>query len=143
MTKEINHEWVYEQSPAEVWAYLTQPELIAKWLMPNNFKLEPGHEFQLTTKPMPALQLDGIMHCKVMDIVPLERLSYTWKGGSGDGVITLDTLVEWTLIPYGSGTKLILKHSGFKEYNADIFIGMTDGWLKKMDQMLAIMISIN
>jgi len=139
MTKEIIYEWVYEQAPKDVWAHLTQPELMAKWLMPNNFKLELHHEFQFTTKPMPALQLDGIMHCKVLKIEPLKKLTYSWKAGSGDGVFTLDTLVEWTLQPQGNGTKVILKHSGFKEYNADIFIGMTDGWLKKRDQMMAIM----
>lgn len=137
MKKEIKHEWIYEQSPNEVWEYLTQAELIALWLMPNNFKLEIGHEFQFTTKPMPALNLDGIMHCKVLEILPLQKLTYTWKGGSGDGIYTLDTLVEWSLEPFKNGTKLKLKHSGFKENNTDIFIGMTDGWLKLVEKMIS------
>lgn len=138
MKKEIRHEWIYEQSPNQVWEYLTKAELIALWLMPNNFKLELGHEFQLTTKAMPKLNLDGIMHCKVLEIIPLKKLTYTWKAGSGNGAFTLDTIVEWTLEPHKNGTKLKLKHSGFREHNTDIFIGMTDGWLKKIEQMLAI-----
>lgn len=136
MKKEIKHEWIYEQSPNEVWDYLTQAELIALWLMPNNFLLELGHEFQFTTKPMPTLNLDGIMHCKVIEIVPMKKLSYTWKGGSGNGIFTLDTIVEWTLEVLKNGTQLKLKHSGFSENNTDIFIGMTDGWLKLVEKMI-------
>lgn len=136
MQKEIKHEWIYEQSPNEVWEYLTQAELIALWLMPNNFKLIVGHEFQLKTNAMPALNLDGIFHCKVLEFIPFEKLIYSWKGGSGNGIFMLDTICEWTLEPHGNGTKLKLKHSGFKKHNTDIFIGMTNGWLKKIEQML-------
>ena len=137
MQKEIEHEWIYKQSPSEVWEYLTQAELIALWLMPNNFKLEPGHEFQFTTKPMPALELDGVFHCKVLEIETYRKILYSWKGGPGNGVFTLNTICEWTLEPYGNGTKLKLKHAGFKEHNTEIFIGMTDGWLKLGEKMLA------
>lgn len=135
MPKEIYYEWIYEQPPHEVWAYLTQPELIALWLMPNNFKPEPGHEFQFTTKPMPALDLDGVFHCKVLTIEPLKKLSYSWKGGPGNGIFTLDTICEWELEPLENGTRLKLKHSGFKENNTGIFMGMSDGWLKLVDKM--------
>jgi len=136
MEREINHEWIYEQSPSEVWEYLTQPELIALWLMPNNFKLETGHEFQFTTKPMPELGLDGVFHCKVLQIQPCQKLVYSWKGGSGYGIFTLDTICEWTLEPLGKGTRLKLKHSGFKKHNTEIFMGMTKGWLTLAEKML-------
>lgn len=136
MQTEIKNEWTYEQSPNEVWEYLTQAELIALWLMPNNFQPTPGHEFQFRTKPIPSLDLDGIFHCKVLEIVPLKKLSYSWRGGSGDGIFTLDTICEWTLEPYGDGTKLCLKHSGFKEENLAIFTGMTDGWKKNIQKMV-------
>lgn len=139
MQKEIKHEWIYEQSPSEVWEYLTQAELIALWLMPNNFKPIVGHEFQFRTNAMPALDLDGTFHCKVLEVVPMKKLTYTWKGGSGNGVFPLDTIVEWTLELYGKGTKLKLKHSGFNENNTEIFIGMTDGWLKKIEKMLTLL----
>lgn len=136
MQTEIKNEWIYEQSPNEVWEYLTQAELIALWLMPNNFKPLLGHTFQFQTKPMPNLNLDGIMHCEVLDIIPFQKLTYSWKGGPGNGVFTLDTVVEWTIKPFGNGTKLTLKHSGFKEENFEIFTGMTDGWKVKIQKML-------
>jgi uncharacterized protein YndB with AHSA1/START domain len=136
MRKEINHEWNYEQPPNEVWEYLTKAELITLWLMPNNFKPIIGHEFQFQTKAMPTLDLDGIFHCKVLEIEPYRKLSYSWKGGPGNGVFTLDTICEWHLEPCKNGSKLKLKHSGFREHNADIFIGMTNGWQQNIRKML-------
>lgn len=136
MPTEIKNEWIYEQSPGEVWEYLTQAELIALWLMPNNFKPILGHEFQFKTNPIPSLGLDGVFHCKVLEIEPYRKLSYSWKGGSGNGTFTLDTIVEWKLELYGNGTKLSLNHSGFKAMNIDIFNGMTEGWEKNIRKML-------
>jgi len=136
MQTEINNEWLYEQSPKVVWEYLTQEDLIALWLMPNNFKPIHGYEFEFQTKPIPSLDLDGIFHCKVLEIIPFQKLIYSWKGGSGNGVISLDTVVEWTLEDYQNGSKLLLKHSGFKENNFAIFSGMTDGWKQNIKKMI-------
>jgi uncharacterized protein YndB with AHSA1/START domain len=136
MQNEITNEWIYEQSPNEVWEYLTQAQLIALWLMPNNFEPIPGFEFQFQTKPIPSLDLDGIFPCKVLEIVPFKKLTYSWKGGPGNGVFTLDTIVEWTLEKQGNGTKLSLKQSGFKEINHSIFTGMTNGWQSNIQKMI-------
>jgi uncharacterized protein YndB with AHSA1/START domain len=136
MQTEIKNEWTYAQSPKEVWEYLTRAELIALWLMPNDFKPIDGYEFQFKTKPIPNLDLDGIFHCKVLEIVPFQKLTYSWKGGSGNGLFTLDTIVEWTLEKYGNGTKLFLKQSGFKEANLSIFTAMTNGWQSNIQKMI-------
>lgn len=139
MQKEIKNEWIYEQSPNEVWEYLTQAELIALWLMPNNFKPTLGNEFQFQSKPIPSLDLDGIFYCKVLEIVPFQKLIYSWKGGSGNGVFTLNTIVEWTLEKHGNGTKLFLKQSGFKEANLAIITAMTNGWHINIQKMITIL----
>ena len=136
MQTEIKNEWIYEQAPNEVWEYLTQPELIALWLMPNNFKPILGCEFQFRTKPIPSLDLDGIFPCKILEIVPFQKLIYSWKGGPGNGIFTLDTIVEWTLEKHGKGTKLFLKQSGFKEANLSIFNAMTNGWQQNIQKMI-------
>jgi uncharacterized protein YndB with AHSA1/START domain len=138
MKKEIKYEWNFEQTPAEVWEYLTQPELLALWLMPNNFLPALGHEFTLQTRPMPDLKLDGIFHCKVLKIEPVTELVYSWKGGPGNGIVLLDTICEWRLEPYANGCILKLRHSGFEEHNAAIFAGMNEGWLKKIEKMLSM-----
>lgn len=139
MKNEIKNEWIYEQSPREVWAYLTQADLIALWLMPNNFEPILGYEFQFTTKPIPSLDLDGIFPCKVLEMVPFQKLIYSWKGGPGNGDFTLDTIVEWSLEKYGNGTKLFLKQSGFKEINHSIFMAMTQGWQSNIQKMINLL----
>ncbi len=139
MQQQITNEWHYNQSPNEVWNYLTQADLIALWLMPNNFQPIHGYEFQFQTKPIPGLDLDGIFHCKVLQITPFEKLTYSWKGGPGNGVFTLDTIVEWTLEKQRNGTRLYLKQSGFKEINLAIFTGMTSGWNANIQKMINLL----
>ena len=136
MQTEIKNEWIYEQSPSEVWAYLTQAELIALWLMPNNFVPALGQAFQFTTKPIPSLDLDGIFYCEILELVPFQKLTYTWKGGSGDGVFSLDTVVEWRLEKQGKGTKLLLKQYRFKETNLSLCNAMTAGWNQNVVKMM-------
>lgn len=136
MRTEIKHRWVYQQSPDEIWEYLTQSELIALWLMPNNFKAVIGHKFEFRTNPIPRLELSGIFYCEVLEIVPFKKLTYSWKSGPKHGITTLDTLVEWTLEKQDNGTILNLKHSGFKAENYSILTGMTDGWLGSIQKML-------
>jgi len=137
MQTEIKNEWIYGQGPEQVWEYLTKAELIALWLMPNNFKPILGHEFQFTVKPIPSLDLDGIFYCEVLEIVDYRKLVYSWKGGSGNGVFTLDTVVEWTLEKQGKGgTRLLLKQTGFKEINHSIFTSMTNGWQSNIQKMI-------
>ena len=136
MQNEIKNEWIYAQAPNEVWEYLTRADLIALWLMPNNYQPVPGFEFQFTTKPIPSLDLDGIFQCKILEIAPSKKLVYSWKGGPGNGDITFDTIVEWTLERHGKGTRLFLKQSGFKETNLLIFAAMTEGWNANILKMI-------
>lgn len=106
------------------------------WLMKNDFKPVIGHNFQFMTKAMPALDFDGIFYCKVLEIVPFKKLSYSWKGGLGDGVFTLDSLVVWQLLPKQNGTELLLEHTGFSEIgNIMMYNGMNAGWLQNMHKI--------
>lgn len=133
MEKTIAHKVFFSHPPAHVWEYLTRPELMELWLMKNDFQPRLGHQFQFRTNPLPKMDFDGIAYCTVMEIVPFERLCYSWKGGPGNGQITLDSVVEWQLVPKDGGTELQLKHSGFKESgNIFMFTAMNDGWLKNM-----------
>ena len=136
MQTTITNEWVYEQSPAAVWEYLTNADLMALWLMPSDFKPLLGHEFSFRIKPIPSLDLDGVFPCKVLEIVPFQKLVYSWKGGPGDGTVTLDTIVEWKLEKHEKGTKLFLQQSGFKAANLPIFNSMTQGWASNIQKMM-------
>jgi uncharacterized protein YndB with AHSA1/START domain len=105
MKRDLHFEMVYEQAPEQVWAALTNSDALATWLMPNNFKPQVGHRFQFRTKPAPGF--DGIVHCEVLEVVPPERLVYTWVGGG------VDTRLIWTLTALPEGTRLRLDHVGF------------------------------
>ncbi|MEQ4718480.1 SRPBCC domain-containing protein [Nonomuraea sp. B19D2] len=43
-----------------MWRALTEPELVARWLMPNDFKPQVGHRFTFTTEPKPQVGFDRI-----------------------------------------------------------------------------------
>ena len=138
MHRTITHRYFYPHPAETVWEYLTRPELIAQWLMENDFQPVAGHEFTFRTRPLPNFEFDGTVYCKVLEIVPLQRLVYSWKGGPGKGKINLDSVVTWTLRSVDNGTELLLEHSGLME-NADIFAAMNTGWLKNIttiDQLL-------
>ena len=136
MAKSIIQQYFFPHPPEVVWEYLTNAELMALWLMKNDFQPIVGHDFQFRTNPIPSLNIDGIMHCKVLEIVPFKKLSYSWKGGPGEGKITLDTVVVWKLEPKDTGTELFLEHSGFSETeNLAIYNGMTGGWLQNINKM--------
>jgi uncharacterized protein YndB with AHSA1/START domain len=133
MKKEINHKLFFRQSPSEVWEYLTTPELMALWLMKTDFRPVVGATFQFRTGPNLKIEFDGIVYCMVLEVVPLEKLSYSWKCGPGNGQITIDSVVTWTLLPKDNGTELILEHGAFKVMeNLMLFTGMDEGWLRNM-----------
>jgi uncharacterized protein YndB with AHSA1/START domain len=136
MTKSIKHQFFFPHPPEMIWEYLTKPELMELWLMKNDFQPIVGFDFQFRTGPIPSLNFDGIVYCKVLEIVPLKKLSYSWKSGPGEGKITLDSVVVWKLQPTDKGTELFLEHSGFAEKeNLDIYNGLMHGWLQNIQKI--------
>lgn len=119
----ITFELELKHPPEKVWRALTQPELLAEWLLPTiGFKLEPGAEFKLQAPSFP--DWDGIVNCKLVEVEPLRRLKYSWV--VGDRLI--DTVVTFTLTPVASGTRLSLVQTGFKPENKPAFGGQRYGW---------------
>ena len=140
MERSIKHTFFYPHPPETVWEYLTKPELMELWLMKNDFQPIVGHDFQFTLNPIPSLDFDGIFYCKVLEIIPFKKLSYSWKGGPGKGEITLDTVVVWKLVASDKGTELFLEHSGFgKNEHPNFYPGMTDGWVKNVQKIMNLL----
>lgn len=108
--------------PAEkVWRALTDPALLAEWLLPvTGLKLEPGADFTFRTDPVGGW--DGIVHCRLVALEAGRKLSYAWVVGD------MDTLVTFTLTPTPAGTLLSLIHSGFREDQKKNFGGARYGW---------------
>jgi uncharacterized protein YndB with AHSA1/START domain len=110
-----------------------------QWLMKNDFQPVVGYDFQFRTNPIPKLDIDGIFHCKVLEIVPYKKLSYSWKAGPGNGQVSLDSIVVWTLTAKDNGTELSLLHSGFREIeDFNIYSGMNEGWLKNTQKIAGL-----
>jgi uncharacterized protein YndB with AHSA1/START domain len=136
MAKIIKHQFFFPHPPETVWDYLTKTELMDLWLMKNDFQPIIGLDFQFRTGPIPSLDFDGIFYCKVLEIVPYKKLSYSWKSGPGNGEITLDSIVIWKLEPKDKGTELFLEHSGFaKKGNLSFYNGLLQGWLEKLQKI--------
>ena len=107
--------------PEKVWRALTDPVLLAEWLLPViEFKLEPGAAFTFKTQPYPGW--DGTVSCRFVEIETHRKLSYTWS------VPFLNTVVTFTLTPTASGTRLSIVQSGFKADQKQEFGGARYGW---------------
>ncbi len=121
-TRSVVIEKEFAYPPEKVWRALTESDLIAQWLMENDFQPVVGHRFELRMPPMP--QWDGVIRSEVLITEPLERLSYTW------GALGLESVVAWTLTPTAGGTLVRMEHSGFRADQEAAYKGATYGWQK-------------
>ncbi|PWT73468.1 MAG: polyketide cyclase [Bacteroidetes bacterium] len=137
MKKDINQKWFFNQPPPQVWDYLTKAELLALWLMDNDFKPVVGHKFQFRGGGHDC-ETVGIAYCEVLEIVPQKRLSYSWRTGSGNDM-TVNSMVIWTLSEKPGGTELLLQHNGFELL--EDYQSHADGWNRCMNQLNEILIA--
>ena len=122
-TESLSFDFDLHHSPQKVWRALTDPALLAEWLLPAiDFKLEPGAAFRFETQPVGGW--DGVVHCRMADVETHRRLSYTWVVGD----MELDTVVTFTLTPTTSGTRLSLVQSGFRPDQKKNLGGARYGW---------------
>jgi len=120
-TESIAFEFDLHHSPEKVWRALTDPVLLAEWLLPvADLELEPGAAFTFKAQPQPGW--DGAVNCRFLEIEAQRKLSYAWVVGD------MDTVVTFTLTPTASGTRLSLAQSGFKPDQKRNFAGALYGW---------------
>lgn len=108
--------------PEKVWRALTDPELLAEWLLPAiGFVPQPGVEFTLKA-PQAYPGWDGTVDCRMLEIEEHRTLSYTWS------VPFLNTVVTFRISPTDSGTRLSIVQSGFRPDQKQEFGGARYGW---------------
>jgi uncharacterized protein YndB with AHSA1/START domain len=113
--------------PEKIWRALTQPHLIAEWLMKNDFKPAVDHRFTLHGDW-------GSVDCRVLEVEPGRTLSYTWDA------MGLESVVSWTLTPTATGTHLRMEQAGFRADQEQAYQGAKYGWRQffgKLEQVLA------
>jgi uncharacterized protein YndB with AHSA1/START domain len=114
-------------APEKIWRALTEPHLIAEWLMKNDFKPLVDHRFTLRGDW-------GAVHCRILTLEPNRVLAYKWDA------MGLESVVTWTLTPTGAGTQLRMEQSGFRPDQGQAYQGATFGWRKflaNLEQVLA------
>ena len=134
-TRSVVVERSLPHAPAKVWRALSESDLLARWMMPNDFAPQVGREFQFRTQPVG--HWDGVVDCEVKEVDPPSRM--VWRWGTGD----LITTITFTLTPDGAGSKLRLEQAGFKpeqemnrkgaEYGMNMMADRLPGVLEGLD----------
>lgn len=106
--------------PEKVWRALTQPHLIAEWLMESDFQPIAGHKFTLRRQPRPDVRVE--IDCAVLAIEPQRSLSYSWNAYG------LESVVTFTLAPTPSGTVVRMEQTGFRTDQDAAFNGASAAW---------------
>lgn len=132
-TKPLIMERVYNAPVAKVWQALTDADKMRQWYFDiKAFEPETGYEFSF------LCTMDGkdYLHlCRVTDVVPGQKLTYSWKYSGYEGM----SYVTFELFPEGEGTKLVLTHEGLEtfppveEFRRDCFIS---GWTQLLGESL-------
>ncbi|TPI15294.1 SRPBCC domain-containing protein [Mesorhizobium sp. B4-1-3] len=97
--------------PEKVWRALTEPELLAAWMMPNDIKAEAGSRFAFGGPDTPV-------ECEVLEAEPARLLRYSWRerpGAKDAGRLpAFDSVVTFRLAgTVTGGTHLSIVHDGF------------------------------
>jgi uncharacterized protein YndB with AHSA1/START domain len=82
----------------QVWAALTDPDLLARWWVPGDIAPVVGHRFVL------QMGAWGEIPCEMVEVREPELLVYTFN---------TSWRLTWQLVAEGAGTRLLLEHSGF------------------------------
>ncbi|MDH7975515.1 SRPBCC domain-containing protein [Sphingomonas sp. AR_OL41] len=116
--------------PEKVWRALTQQQLIAEWLMQNDFALAVGHRF--------TLRADwGVVDCEVEAVEPNRLLAYSWAAQG------LESVVTWTLTPLATGTRLRIEQVGFRPDQQRAYHGARTGWPRFLAALETVLAQID
>jgi uncharacterized protein YndB with AHSA1/START domain len=100
------------EPPQKVWRALTERELLAAWLMPNDMQPVAGSHFHFC----PQTKDSGPIDCEVLEAIPNQLLS--WRQSeradppSAEGTLDSVVTIELAAMPDG-GTHLRVVHDDF------------------------------
>lgn len=101
--------------PERVWRALTQSDLLAQWLLPNDFRATVGEKFSFNAEW-------GRIEARILAIEPGSSLRYSWHGSG------LETVVQWTIEPTSTGARVRIEQTGFRADQKLAYHGARTGW---------------
>jgi uncharacterized protein YndB with AHSA1/START domain len=113
--------------PEEVWKALTDPAILADWLMPNDFVAEVGRRF--TFEPDHETPWEGNVECEVLELVPARKMSWSWKTSG----MKRPSRVQFELVPKQASTEVVFTHQG--EADEPVTKGLTGGWPDMLERL--------
>ncbi|MDZ3830368.1 MAG: SRPBCC domain-containing protein [Sphingopyxis sp.] len=116
----------FAHPPEKLWRALTQPHLVAEWLMAGDIAATPGHHFSFGADW-------GHVDCEVITVEPERILAYSWAGSG------LESVVTWTLTATATGTRLRMVQTGFTADNKLAYHGARAGWPRFLNALDAVL----
>ena len=117
--------------PAAVFALLTDPEQILRWM---------GTEAEVDPHPggLYLVNVTGARFARgyFREVVPVHRLAYSFGWDGSEAVPPGSSLLEIDLIEEPEGTLLRLTHSGLP--NAEQSASHADGWAHYLDRLTKV-----
>src|SRR5207302_1301591 len=117
--------------PATVFAFLTDPEKILRWM---------GTEATSETRPGGLYLVKGIrdraFRGAFREVVPVHRLAYSFGWEGSEVVPPGSSLIEIDLIEQPDGTLLRLTHTGLP--NAEQCAGHAEGWAHYLGRLAEV-----
>ena len=123
MTETVLEKSIYlKATPAQVWAYLTDPEKLAIWFHKPESALVEG-EYEM----FGAERGDRLMWGEVLVAKPFTQLEYTFTIAPMGGK---SSTVKWRLSEVPGGTNLSLRHEGLPQGAEafDLTLALDKGW---------------
>jgi uncharacterized protein YndB with AHSA1/START domain len=131
----IHREVTYPHPRAKVWRALTDPALMARWLMrPEGFAPVVGTRFKLIADGRPR-GWRGWVACEVLVADAPDVLSYSWVGDERQPPLTLTFRLSDDA---SGGTRLVLDHTGFEGFGSFLVakLAMGPGWSRMLRRRL-------
>ena len=114
-------------SPRSIFYAISDEQELQKWWVdvPKLEKKIGGKVlFRFLKENSELLEKDFVIEGKVLEIIPNQKLSYTWK--PEDDVDYPETVVKWKIESINEKTKVTLLHTGLE--TAKDYSRLNDGW---------------
>jgi uncharacterized protein YndB with AHSA1/START domain len=99
---------------AKVWKAITDRDDMKQWYFNlAEFKPEVGFRFSFTGGDE---NVQFVHNCTITEVVPMQKLSYTWEYEVFPGVVSV---VTFELFEENGGTRVKLTHTGTEQFKTD------------------------